>query len=103
MNTYNKKINTCTYSCGSLNPHQTCNHKKYCIFDSKRIMLEKELVYVKNKIDETLHDYKFIQMEGTINGKDYKEVKRKLKDLQEDYDKLVKYEQKHIYQIGKKA
>jgi hypothetical protein len=95
-------MNTCKYSVGALNPHETCTHPNYCVFDSKRIMIEKELVYLENKLEQALRDYAFILEEGTVNSEDYQEVTRRLKIIREDHDKLIKYEQRYIEENMKK-
>lgn len=84
--------NTCFYSEGS--KHDCCTHQHYCIFNDKRIALEKQ---IKNLLDKRLLHRQ--QLENLQTGEcyteaDYETTKKELKIIENDLRQLRLFEHK---------
>lgn len=85
--------NTCYYSPGN-DKHSCCTHQHYCIFNKNRIMLETEI----NNLSKELHSH-IQSLNALKNGKhytnaNYRETKEAIKLLNEDLNRLRKFEKR---------
>lgn len=87
--------NKCNYSPGK-NPHSTCTHPHYCIFNKNRIELEKNIQELEKELDDKIYSLNFIKKEGTHNSRTPDEIKNRIKILNEDLYRLKEFKNKMI-------
>ena len=90
-----QKINTCYYSPGD-DKHSCCTHPHYCIFNTNRINLEKDITKLENELHQRIIDLKFIKNEGTDNCADYEATTERIRILNTDLEHLRKFRNKII-------
>lgn len=82
--------NTCYYSKGD--KHSICTHKNYCIFNNNRIKLEQELNQLKKELNKQLKLLDSIR-HGYYTTADYDCLKKRIKLLNNDLNKLREFEE----------
>ena len=87
--------NECNYSPGK-DKHTLCTHPHYCIFNKKRIQLEKNIHELEKELHDKIHSLNFIKKEGTDNSENPDEIENRIKILNEDLNKLKKFRNKMI-------
>ena len=87
--------NECNYSPGD-DKHSCCTHPNYCIFNPKRIQLEKSIHSIKKELDYRNGCLYFIKSEGSFNSADYEQTKKRIKILNNDLNRLRKFKDKII-------
>ena len=87
--------NYCNYSPGP-DKHSCCKHPTYCIFNPKRIQLEKSIQSLKKELDYRNKCLQFIKKEGTFNCADYEQTKKRIRILNNDLKKLREFKNKII-------
>ena len=92
--------NECNYSTG--NKHSCCKHPNYCIFNNKRIQLEKSIHSLEKELHNRNKSLDFIKKEGTNNTLDYETNKKRIKILNEELNNLRKFKDKIIENEVKK-
>jgi len=85
-------FNTCYYSGGS--KHECCTHQHYCIFNSKRIALEKQIKKLLDK--RLLHKQQLenLQTMECYTEANYETTKKELKIIENDLRQLRLFERK---------
>lgn len=86
--------NECNYSTGE--KHSCCTHPNYCIFNSKRIQLEKSIHALEQELHYRNKSLEFIKKEGTSNTIDYETNKSRIKILNEELKRLREFRNKII-------
>ena len=85
--------NECYYSPGT-DKHSCCTHPNYCIFNPKRIQLEKSIHALEIELHYRNKCLEFIKKEGTHNCADYEQTKSRIKNLNNDLKRLREFKQK---------
>ena len=86
--------NECNYSTG--NKHSCCKHPTYCIFNPRRIQLEKSIHQLEKELHYRNKCLLFSKKEGTNNTIDYETNKSRIKILNEELTKLREFKNKII-------
>ena len=81
--------NECNYSPG--NKHSCCTHPTYCIFNPRRIQLEKSIHSLEKELHYRNKCLEFIKKEGTNNTIDYETNKNRIKILNEELTRLREF------------
>ena len=87
--------NECFYSPGP-DQHSCCTHPNYCIFNPKRIQLEKSIRALEKELHHRNKSLEFIKKEGTYNTIDYEENTSRIKILNKDLNRLREFRKKII-------
>ena len=87
--------NKCSYSPGE-DKHSCCTHPHYCIFNPKRIQLEKSIHALELELHYRINSLNFIKKEGTSNSADYEKTKSRIRILNDDLKRLRKFKNKII-------
>lgn len=86
--------NECYYSPGE--KHSCCKHPNYCIFNPKRIQLEKSIHALEKELHYRNKSLNFTKKEGTPNTIDYETNKSRIKILNEELTRLRQFKNKII-------
>ena len=87
--------NECYYSPGP-DKHSCCTHPNYCIFNPKRIQLEKSIHSLEQELHYRNKSLEFTKKEGTSNTIDYETNKNRIKILNEELTRLREFKNKII-------
>ena len=82
--------NECYYSPGT-DKHSCCTHPNYCIFNPKRIQLEKNIHSLEQELHYRNKSLHFLKKEGTHNTLDYETNTSRIKILNNDLKELRKF------------
>ncbi|MBR0059351.1 MAG: hypothetical protein IJP99_08490 [Methanobrevibacter sp.] len=87
--------NECYYSPGT-DKHSCCTHPHYCIFNPKRIQLEKSIHSLEQELHYRNKSLEFTKKEGTPNTLDYRTNKSRIKILNNELKNLREFRKKII-------
>lgn len=86
--------NTCYYSPGE--KHECCTHQHYCIFNNKRIALEKQITKLLNKRECLKNQLRNLLTNEYYTSANYNTTKKELKIIENDLRQLRLF-QKRIF------
>lgn len=78
--------NTCYYSEGD--KHECCTHQHYCIFNNKRVILEKQITKLLNKREHLKQQLENLLTEENYTSANYNTTKKDLKIIENDLRQL---------------
>ncbi len=87
-------INECYYSEGD--KHECCTHQQYCIFNSKRVELERQIMVLSDELHHHKQQLDNIRSGECYTNADYKDTKKKIRILKMDLRQLRLFQLKAI-------
>lgn len=87
-------IDTCYYSKGT--KHDCCTHQHYCIFNSKRTELERQLQLITDELQHHEQQINNLRSGECYTDVDYEETKNKIRILRLDLKQLRLFQLKAI-------